>query len=126
VRVPTRVVVSGAVGLAIVLAAVAAVGVSRQRAVAFDRAVRLYPEARAVVDRHCVQCHSEHNTVPAFPIAADGLELDTAEQMQRSADRIRVRAVEQRDMPLLDKTGMTAEERAVLARWIDAGAAVPR
>jgi uncharacterized membrane protein len=32
--------------------------------------------------------------------------------------------VTQETMPLLNKTGMTPEERAGLARWIDQGAAL--
>src|SRR5262245_31687396 len=76
-----------------------------------------YVAARAVVDRHCVGCHSDQTTVAAFPIAAGGVELDTAEQMQRNAGRIKVRVVEQRNMPLLNKTAMTDDERALLGAW---------
>lgn len=119
-----RIVLSTVVVAVVVAGALAAVVVSRQRPAI--QSARFYPEARSVVLEHCIQCHSEHNTVPAFPIAAGGIRLDTAEEMRRSAERIRVRAVVQQDMPLLNKTGMTADERAVLARWIEAGAAVPR
>jgi uncharacterized membrane protein len=104
---------------------VVALGTIVAAVVARQRSARFYPEARAVVDKHCIECHSDHTTVPAFPIAAGGLRLDTAEQMQRSAERIRVRAVVLQNMPLLNKTGMTANERALLARWIEAGAAAP-
>lgn len=82
-----------------------------------------YAQARAVVDRHCLSCHSEQPTIPAFPIAPDGFMFDTAEQMRRHAERIKVRTVD-RTMPLLNKTGMTDEEREILRRWIDAGAKV--
>jgi uncharacterized membrane protein len=84
-----------------------------------------YSAARAVVDRHCVACHSEQPTVPAFPIAAGGLILDTAELMQQHATRIKVRVVHQRDMPLLNKSEMTDAERAVLGAWVDSGAIGP-
>ena len=80
-----------------------------------------YAQARAVVDRHCVSCHSERPTIPAFPIAPDGFVFDTAAQMRRHAERIRARTVD-KTMPLLNKTGMTDEERDILRRWIDAGA----
>src|SRR5215471_19123640 len=80
-----------------------------------------YVAARAVVDRHCVGCHSEQPTVAAFRIAAGGLVLDTAEQLQRYAGRIKVRVLEQRNMPLLNKTAMTDDERALLGAWVDAG-----
>jgi uncharacterized membrane protein len=84
-----------------------------------------YAEARAAVDRHCVGCHSDRPTVPAFPIAPGGIELDTAEQMQRHADRIKVRAFIERNMPLLNKTGIADTERELLGRWVDAGAFGP-
>lgn len=84
-----------------------------------------YADARAVVDRHCVACHSENPTVPAFPIAPGALSLDTAEQMQKYAARIKVRVSVERDMPLLNKSHMTDAERAVLSGWVDAGAKVP-
>ena len=84
-----------------------------------------YLEVRAVVDRHCVSCHSEKPTIPAFPIAPNGLELDTAEQMTRYAERIKLRAIVDKTMPLLNKTGMTDAERELLRRWIDAGAKGP-
>ena len=83
-----------------------------------------YAQARAVVDRHCLSCHSEKPTIPAFPIAPDGFIFDTAEQMRRHAERIKVRTAD-KTMPLLNKTGMTDEERDILRRWIDAGAKVP-
>jgi uncharacterized membrane protein len=81
-----------------------------------------YAEARAVVEGHCVSCHSEHPSIPAFPIAPSGVVLDTPKQMQKYAERIKVRAALDRTMPLLNKTGITEEERSVLARWVEAGA----
>lgn len=84
-----------------------------------------YAEARVVVDRHCVSCHSEQPTVPAFPIAPGSVLLDTAAQMQQYAERIRVRTVLDPTMPLLNKTGMTEHERGVLGRWVEGGAKGP-
>jgi uncharacterized membrane protein len=85
-----------------------------------------YSAVRAVVDRHCVGCHSEQPNVPAFPIAAAGLSFDTAEQLQRHAERIKERVVRQRNMPLLNKTEMTDGERVLLGAWVDSGASGPR
>jgi uncharacterized membrane protein len=84
-----------------------------------------YVQARAVVDRHCLGCHSERPTVPAFPIAAAGFSFDTAEQMRRHAARIKQRTAVDRTMPLLNKTGMTEPEREILSSWVDAGAKAP-
>jgi len=84
-----------------------------------------YAEARAVVEGHCVSCHSEHPSIPAFPIAPSGVALDTPKQMQEYAERIKVRTALDRTMPLLNKTGMTEGERDVLARWVESGARGP-
>jgi uncharacterized membrane protein len=90
-----------------------------------QRRAASYEQARAVVDRHCLGCHSERPTVPAFPIAPDGFSFDTAEEMRRHAARIKQRGVVDRTMPLLNKTGMTDAEREVLGSWVDAGAKAP-
>jgi uncharacterized membrane protein len=46
--------------------------------------------------------------------------------MQRYATRIKVRVVQQRDMPLLNKSDMTDDERTLLGAWVDSGASGPR
>jgi len=83
-----------------------------------------YAEARAVIGTHCVSCHSEQPTVPAFPIAPSGVVFDTPEQMQQYAERIRLRTNDG-TMPLLNKTSMTEYERGVLGRWAEGGARLP-
>jgi len=84
-----------------------------------------YSAARVVVERHCVGCHSQRPTVPAFPVAPGGLVLDTSELMQMHAARIKLRVVQKRDMPLLNKSEMTEDERALLGAWVDSGAVGP-
>ena len=80
-----------------------------------------YSEARRLVERHCVSCHSEHPTERAFPIAPGGIVFDTAADMVKHAERIRVRVAVDRTMPLMNKTGMTDAERELLAGWVTAG-----
>ncbi|MDR7554384.1 MAG: urate hydroxylase PuuD [Armatimonadota bacterium] len=81
-----------------------------------------FAEVRAVIARRCAVCHSETPTDPEFLAPAGGLRLETPRQIRTMATRIRVRAVQQRTMPPGNRTGMTEEERALLQRWIDAGA----
>jgi uncharacterized membrane protein len=83
-----------------------------------------YREARAVIERQCLSGHSEHPTNPAFPIAPK-IELDTADQMKRAAESMRARTVVDKTMPLLNRSGMTDDEREILRRWIDSGASGP-
>jgi uncharacterized membrane protein len=77
---------------------------------------------RAVVTQHCQPCHSQYQSDRTFGPAPGGVTFDTPESIARLAERIRVRAVETRTMPLGNKTGMTDAERDILARWIAAGA----
>lgn len=84
-----------------------------------------YSDARTVVDRRCVECHSAHPTSRAFPIAPQGVMLDTALQMKQYAGRIEASVATEHTMPLANLSGMTDEERAVLHRWVQTGAGVP-
>lgn len=81
-----------------------------------------FAAVRGVVNARCLPCHSAYATDSVFRIAPAGVTFDTPESIQRLAPRIRVRVVETQTMPFGNKTGMTVEERALLARWIDAGA----
>ena len=84
-----------------------------------------YAEARAVVDRRCIECHSARPTSRAFPIAPQGVKLDTALEMKQYAERIEASVAVERTMPLANMSGMTDEERRVLGRWVETGAQVP-
>ena len=81
-----------------------------------------FDEARAVIERRCVPCHSAAPIDAAFPVAPVGVVLDTREEVLQWADRIHFRAVETQTMPMGNVTGMTVEERALLDRWYRARA----
>lgn len=81
-----------------------------------------FAEVRGIVSGRCLPCHSQYQTDRSLGPAPGGITFDTPESVARVAERIRVRAVETRTMPPANKTGMTDQERAVLARWIAAGA----
>ncbi|MBL8770697.1 MAG: urate hydroxylase PuuD [Phenylobacterium sp.] len=85
-------------------------------------AVPAYAEVRAIVDRHCVACHAAAPTHRGVPVAPNGAMFDTAEGLQKHAQRIYERAVATTSMPQGNETGMTADERARLGAWIKAGA----
>jgi uncharacterized membrane protein len=84
-----------------------------------------YAQARTVVNRRCIECHSEKPTNRAFPIAPQGVMLDTALEMKQYARRIEARVVVERTMPIANMSGMTDQERRVLGRWVETGANVP-
>ena len=77
---------------------------------------------RAVITQRCQPCHSQYQSDRSFGPAPGGVTFDTPESIARLAERIRVRAVETKTMPIANKTGMTDGERALLARWLEVGA----
>ena len=81
-----------------------------------------FATVRLVIAQRCQPCHSQYQTDRTMGPAPAGVTFDTPESIARLAERIRVRAVETRTMPLANKTGMTDEERALLGRWISSGA----
>ena len=77
---------------------------------------------RAVIEQRCQPCHSQYQSDRTFGPAPGGVTFDTPESIARLAERIRVRVIETRTMPLANKTGMTDDERALVGRWLDGGA----
>lgn len=87
-----------------------------------DASVAPFGKVRQVIATRCCGCHSETPTEPGFRAAPQGLALDTPQQIQRYAAKIKERAVTRKDMPFANATGITEEERQLLGRWVDAGA----
>ena len=108
----------------LLIGAVAVVGYASREIARGQRPVG-YAEARSVVNRRCLECHSEQPTNRAFPFAPRGVMLDTALQMKQYARRIEARVAVERTMPLANMSGMTDEERRVLGHWVETGAKVP-
>jgi len=80
-----------------------------------------FAAVRSVIAQRCQPCHSQYQSDRTFGPTPGGVTFDTPESIARMAERIRVRAVETKTMPLANKTGITQEERDLLARWIAAG-----
>ena len=108
----------------LLIGVVALVGSTSREAARGRRPVG-YAEARTVVNRRCIECHSEQPANHAFPIAPKAVMLDTALQMKQYARRIEARVAVERTMPLANMSSMTDEERWVLGRWVETGAKVP-
>ncbi len=83
-----------------------------------------FADARTIIDRRCVPCHSVTPSDISLGRTPVGIAFDTPQQIATLAVRIKERAVVQRSMPPGNKTLMTDRERAILARWIESGAAV--
>lgn len=81
-----------------------------------------FATVQGIVEARCVTCHAAQPTNPAFPSAAGGVALEQPEQVRSMKERILVRAVHTKSMPLGNLTGMLDEERTTLAAWIAQGA----
>ena len=86
-----------------------------------DAPVR-FADAEKVIAMRCVSCHADKPTHPGFAQPPAGVVLDTPERIKASAARIDQQAVQTRAMPIGNLTQMTEAERALLGRWIAAGA----
>jgi len=70
-----------------------------------------FAQAQAVIQARCVPCHSG----AAAPL---GIRFETRAEIEAHADDIERQAVQTRAMPPGNATGMTDEERALLAAWV--------
>ncbi|MBA56451.1 MAG: hypothetical protein CMK89_18525 [Pseudomonadales bacterium] len=76
-------------------------------------------QAFSIVQQRCSSCHSATPTDDVFKVAPSGVQLDSIQQMEQWAPRILARTVSSHDMPFMNKTGMTDEERVTLGNWIN-------
>jgi len=81
-----------------------------------------FEEAHAIIEKHCVQCHSATPTNPDFPEAPKGVMFDRPDEIKSHAQQIEQQAVLSDIMPLGNLTGITDEERQKLGAWISQGA----
>ncbi|MGC8120993.1 urate hydroxylase PuuD [Marinobacter sp. VGCF2001] len=77
-----------------------------------------FAEVEQVIGQHCVSCHAAKPTHPGFNAPPAGVMLDSSDRISQLAPRIR-EVVASRYMPLGNITGMTDEERALIANWHD-------
>jgi uncharacterized membrane protein len=71
-------------------------------------------EALTIIEARCNQCHSASPSDDIFTIAPAGAIFDNWDDVLRWKARILARTVESRDMPFLNKTQMTDQERDAL------------
>jgi uncharacterized membrane protein len=81
-----------------------------------------FAEVQAVIAQRCASCHAATPTQPGFAQPPGGVMLDTPERIGQHAAKIHQQSVLTRAMPPGNLTGLTDEERAVLAAWTARGA----
>ena len=71
-----------------------------------------------IVEQRCSSCHSNDNTDNIFKAAQAGVVLGDIASIKQWAPRIKARVIDAKDMPFMNKTQMTDEERTQLAVWL--------
>jgi uncharacterized membrane protein len=74
-----------------------------------------YAQIQPVVAQRCVMCHGE-------ALQSKGVRLDSAADLKKNAQMVYQQVVVGKLMPLNNATGITDDERALFARWFEAGA----
>jgi len=78
-----------------------------------------FDQVQVVIAHRCVTCHSATPEDPAYKAPPKGVAFDTPDQIERLRSQIERMVILTRAMPLGNKTGMTEEERLILAKWIE-------
>jgi uncharacterized membrane protein len=81
-------------------------------------------QVQSILTERCASCHSASPTDEVFVAPPLGMTLDSLAEMKQWAPRIKARTVDSVDMPFMNKTEMTDEERMLVAAWVAAGAPV--
>lgn len=76
------------------------------------------PEVANIVTGRCAMCHAPEPSWPGIGIAPKGVFLHEPELIARQRRAIGVQAVLTHAMPPNNLSGMTADERRVLAAWV--------
>jgi uncharacterized membrane protein len=75
-------------------------------------------QVQAIVEQRCSACHSDNNTDEIFTSAQAGVIFSDMVSIKQWAPRIQARVVDAKDMPFMNKTQMTEDERNTLAIWL--------
>jgi uncharacterized membrane protein len=83
-----------------------------------------FSRVHLVIHDRCLPCHSAQPTDTSIQVPPSNVMFDTPDQIKSYSERIKVRAVISKTMPLSNKTNMTEEERDLLAKWLLGGAGI--
>jgi uncharacterized membrane protein len=81
-----------------------------------------FAAVQEIVSSRCSMCHAAEPVWAGIGEAPKGVRLDNPEQIKLHARLIAINAVRSRAMPPGNVTGITPDERQVLAAWLAAGA----
>ena len=80
-----------------------------------------FEDVKQIVAARCVTCHAAKPSFQGFAEAPKGVMLDTPERIRSYAAQVQQQVIT-KAMPPGNLTGITEEERQLIARWFRAGA----
>lgn len=108
-------------GIALVVVAIGIAPPARTALAPGANAGAGFVKVQAIVATRCAVCHSAAPTQPGFTAAPKGVMFDTSERIAAQAAQI-FQQTSTRVMPIGNLTGMTDDEREVIAQWYSSGA----
>lgn len=81
-----------------------------------------FAQVNLIIGQRCRPCHSQTPKDPTISAPPAGVMFDTPEEIEMRKERIQARAVISKTMPQNNKTGITEDERNMLAQWLAEGA----
>ena len=75
-------------------------------------------QVQHIIETRCSACHSEAPTDDVFTSPQGGVIFSDITSIKQWAPRIEARVVHSKDMPFMNKTQMTEEERLTLSLWL--------
>jgi len=104
-----------------ILATIALAIVISPKAVKVDESVAAsVTDAQVVniIEQRCASCHADQPSDDIFKTPQGGVIFSGIDSIKQWAPRIKARAIDSQDMPFMNKTKMTEQERQQLAGWI--------
>jgi len=108
-----------AVGVVLIVAVIVAMAPWGAKSVAKieQSQAATFVQVKSVIDQHCLSCHGAQ-------VQMKNVRLDTAESIKLHAQNVYQQASVTQQMPMNNATGITPEERQLVASWYLAGAKV--
>jgi uncharacterized membrane protein len=108
-----------AVGIILILAAIAAMAPWGAKNVAPNTPTQAatFAQVKSVIDQRCLSCHGEQ-------VQMKNIRLDTSQSIKLNAQNVYQQVSVTQQMPMNNATGITPEERQLVASWYLAGAKV--
>ncbi|MCJ8318151.1 MAG: urate hydroxylase PuuD [Colwellia sp.] len=75
-------------------------------------------QVQTIIEQRCGSCHADNPTDDIFTIAPAGIIFSDEATIKQWAPRIQARVIDAKDMPFMNKTQMTDDERNTLAIWL--------